>query len=163
MNRPAKGDYQSVRNFMYNHKPLGESEASWVNHEEDIITLRAGREHAWLDTGIEKILKLFHCSLLERLFGDEVSPNHVFVASELIFAAAIPNKVLQSRGLLRASTNRASRQLHYHHDDSCASHCSNIYPLPPCERRIHRSSIRNLHGHPCGCNIGILCSTVVVH
>jgi hypothetical protein len=29
------------------------------------VTLRAGREHAWLDSSIENVLKWFHCSLLE--------------------------------------------------------------------------------------------------
>jgi hypothetical protein len=66
LHRPSKGDYRSVQNFMGNRTPLiNEHEASWVKHEEDLVTLRAGREHAWLDTGIEKLLKCFHCSLLE--------------------------------------------------------------------------------------------------
>lgn len=72
LNRPSKSDYTSVRNFMHNRKPLMDPEASWVDHEEDMATLRVGREHAWLDIGIEKILKWFHCSLLERIFGDKV-------------------------------------------------------------------------------------------
>jgi hypothetical protein len=54
-----------VRNFMYLRKPLMEREASWIDHEEDMVTLRAGREHAWLDSGIERLIRWFHCSLLE--------------------------------------------------------------------------------------------------
>ena len=107
MNRPAKGDYQSVRNFMYSHKPLGESEASWVNHEEDIITLRAGREHAWLDSGIEKLLKWFHCSLLERIFGDEVSSSmNSRIPSSLYRSGREPSHPI-SRSTTRERKSRA--------------------------------------------------------
>lgn len=65
MHHPSKVDYNSVRNWMHFRNPLMEREASWVDHEEDMVTLRAGREHAWLDSSIEKLLKWFHCSLLE--------------------------------------------------------------------------------------------------
>jgi hypothetical protein len=72
LNRPSEADYQSVRNYMDNRNPFFETEAKWVRQKEDLITLRAGREHAWLDSGIEKCLKWFHCSALEHIFGDEV-------------------------------------------------------------------------------------------
>ena len=69
LNRPSKGDYGSVENYMFNHQPLLEAEGSWIYKKEDLITLRAGREHAWLDSGIEKVLKWFHCRILEvRVF-----------------------------------------------------------------------------------------------
>jgi hypothetical protein len=65
MHRPSQGDYASVLNFMENRTPLIQPEGDWVYREEDLITLRAGREHAWLDSGIEKVLKWLHCDLLE--------------------------------------------------------------------------------------------------
>ena len=65
MHRPSQGNYASVSNFMNNRKPLMQPEANWVQYEEDLVTLRTGREHAWLDSGIEKMLKWFHCDLLE--------------------------------------------------------------------------------------------------
>lgn len=65
MHHPSKGDYSSVRNFMYNHSPLIEREAAWLQYKEDMVTLRAGREHAWLDSSIEKLLRWFHCSFIE--------------------------------------------------------------------------------------------------
>lgn len=74
LNRPSDADYTSVKNYMNNRKPLLEAESTWIRKREDLITLRTGREHAWLDSGIEKLLKWFHCSALESLFGDEVCP-----------------------------------------------------------------------------------------
>ncbi|KAF2640119.1 hypothetical protein P280DRAFT_498897 [Massarina eburnea CBS 473.64] len=72
LNRPSKEDLVSVQNYMANNKPLiTKAEAAWKDLEEDVITLRGGREHAWLDSTIERLLKFFHCRLLERLFGDE--------------------------------------------------------------------------------------------
>ncbi|KAF1850160.1 uncharacterized protein K460DRAFT_273358, partial [Cucurbitaria berberidis CBS 394.84] len=57
LNHPSRADFQSVQNYMDNRQPLLEAEASWVRKKEDLITLRVGREHAWLDSGIEKLLK----------------------------------------------------------------------------------------------------------
>ena len=69
LNQPSQSDLLSVRYYMEQQKPLVEEEASWKDKEEDMIILRGGREHAWLDASIEKLLKLFHCKLLEvRLF-----------------------------------------------------------------------------------------------
>lgn len=64
-NRPAPTDYQSVGRYMDNRKPLSEEEASWIYHKEDMITLRPGREHAWLDDVVEGLLKLCHCKLIQ--------------------------------------------------------------------------------------------------
>jgi hypothetical protein len=56
-NKPATCDYQSVVNYMDYYKPLIAKDAQWINTKEDLVTLRAGREHAWLDSGIEHLLK----------------------------------------------------------------------------------------------------------
>lgn len=72
LNRPSKGDYTSVCNYMDNRQPLLEAESTWIRQTEDLITLRVGREHALLDSGIERLLKWCHCSVLEFLFVDEV-------------------------------------------------------------------------------------------
>jgi hypothetical protein len=64
-NRPAASDYQSVANYIYNREPVVEDERTWIYCKEDMITLRAGREHAWLDTGIERLLRFLHCQLIE--------------------------------------------------------------------------------------------------
>jgi hypothetical protein len=57
MNKPTSGEQCSVRNWMENVDPVCEADASFVEHKEDLITLRPGREHAWLDAGIEKVLQ----------------------------------------------------------------------------------------------------------
>jgi hypothetical protein len=72
LNRPSESDYTSVMRHMNNRKPLLEADASWVHKKEDLVTLRAGREHAWLDSGIEKCLRMIHCPAVQFVFGDEV-------------------------------------------------------------------------------------------
>jgi predicted nucleic acid-binding Zn ribbon protein len=42
---------------------LFEEESGFIYEKEDLITLRPGREHAWLDGMIERILQLFRCKL----------------------------------------------------------------------------------------------------
>ena len=58
-NKPASGDYKSVVNYMKEVEPVIQKERDWVRRLEDLITLRSGREHAWLDAGIEHLLKFF--------------------------------------------------------------------------------------------------------
>lgn len=67
-NTPADSEHRSVVNFMLNNKPLGSPEDTWVYHKEDMLTLRPGREHAFLDSTIENILRWTHCDLVEWLF-----------------------------------------------------------------------------------------------
>ena len=44
--------------------PLFEQEADFIYEKEDLITLRPGREHTWLDTVLEKGLHILRCGLL---------------------------------------------------------------------------------------------------
>ena len=42
---------------------LFEEESGFIYEKEDLITLRPGREYAWLDGMIEHILQIFRCRL----------------------------------------------------------------------------------------------------
>lgn len=79
MNHPSKADYRSVVNYLNNVKPIQKTERSFIQHKEDLVTLRPGREHAWLDGVIERILRIFHCKLVEV---GQFCP--IYVRSELI-------------------------------------------------------------------------------
>lgn len=68
LSRPARASYESVVNYVSDRKPAVFDERSWVYWKEDMVTLRPGREHAWLDTGLERILRAFHCSLIEARY-----------------------------------------------------------------------------------------------
>jgi len=57
-NRPPQRDYNSVANFVRHKKPLVEGDDDFIYRKEDLITLRPGRESAWLDAAVEKLLKL---------------------------------------------------------------------------------------------------------
>lgn len=58
-NRPASSELQSVRHYLEGVRPVHEKEREYIQHTEDLITLRPGREHAFIDRGIEKCLHLF--------------------------------------------------------------------------------------------------------
>ncbi|KAL8967089.1 MAG: hypothetical protein Q9183_003076 [Haloplaca sp. 2 TL-2023] len=59
LERPSNRDYRSVLRFMENGGgQLFEEESSWVYDKEDLVTLRPGREHAWLDGILERVLKV---------------------------------------------------------------------------------------------------------
>lgn len=81
MNRPAARDLQSVQNFMANGseedgcrvRPLLQADASFIYRNEDLITLRAGRESPWLDAFVERILKFFPCPVFRYIFCDKAT------------------------------------------------------------------------------------------
>lgn len=62
---PSTRDYASVVNWMNIEAPLFEAECAFVKEKEDLITLRPGREHAWLDAFVERTLKAFHCEFIQ--------------------------------------------------------------------------------------------------
>jgi hypothetical protein len=55
LNRPPSRDYLSVKSYFDEEAPLCNVE-SYIYCKEDIITLKPGRETAWLDAFIENVL-----------------------------------------------------------------------------------------------------------
>jgi hypothetical protein len=74
-NRPSSSEHHSVRNFINYRQPLVPSEQKFIYCKEDLITLRPGREHAWLDSSMEKVLKWMRCDLIEVSFFNTSSPS----------------------------------------------------------------------------------------
>lgn len=46
----------SVTNYLDDVTPVTKPEREYIQYEEDLVTLRPGRDHAWLDQCIEKCL-----------------------------------------------------------------------------------------------------------
>lgn len=70
-NRPPMRDQTSLRNFMENRPCLVEDEKAFAYEKEDLITLRPGRDHSFVDGFVERMLKIFHCRLLRFIFCSE--------------------------------------------------------------------------------------------
>lgn len=64
-NKPTSDEWHSVENYVWNKKQLDEKECRFIYHKEDLVTLRPGREHAWLDSSVEKMLRWLNCDLIE--------------------------------------------------------------------------------------------------
>jgi hypothetical protein len=71
-NRPPERDYNSVANFVRHKKPLLQGDDDFIYNKEDLITLRPGRESAWLDAMVEKVLKLFPRRAVKYIFCSKV-------------------------------------------------------------------------------------------
>jgi hypothetical protein len=78
-NRPGGRDYNSVKNFMWNKKPLMEGDSEFIYNKDDLITLRPGRETAWLDNFVERVLKLFPRKMVQYAFCSKVGYREDFV------------------------------------------------------------------------------------
>jgi hypothetical protein len=63
--RPTNRDYKSVRNWIHNKAPLVEEDQDYILWQEDIITLRHGREWASFDGLVEAFLHKIDCPLVQ--------------------------------------------------------------------------------------------------
>lgn len=63
-NRPQDRDYSSVKSYFDEESPLCNDE-SYIYRREDIVTLKPGRENAWLDAFVEKTLQTLSCRLIK--------------------------------------------------------------------------------------------------
>lgn len=61
MSKPSARDYQSVKNFFEEYYPVCGENEEYFRFKEDIISLKPGRENAWLDAAIERGLQ--HCPI----------------------------------------------------------------------------------------------------
>src|SRR5438045_8199699 len=64
MNKPPKHDYASVKNYFLDEVPLDAEDEYYIYHKEDIVTLKPGRENAWLDGIVERVLQKLNCCLI---------------------------------------------------------------------------------------------------
>ena len=66
LERPSNRDYESVLNFLeIDGGQLYEEDMAFIYEKEDLITLRPGREYAWLDGLLERTLKVLRCRLIK--------------------------------------------------------------------------------------------------
>jgi hypothetical protein len=89
--KPGESDRQNIGRYIYNRKCLTDEEATWIQHRDDLIVLRTGREHAWLDGIVENILKLCHCRLLAAIFRSEVD-HHSSSTKLLVYNYPVANQ-----------------------------------------------------------------------
>lgn len=68
MNKPPMRDQFSLRNYIENRRCLVESESAFAYHKEDLVTLRPGRDHSFVDALVERMLRSFHCRPLQVRF-----------------------------------------------------------------------------------------------
>ncbi|KAE8443151.1 hypothetical protein EG329_002320 [Mollisiaceae sp. DMI_Dod_QoI] len=66
-NRAPERDYESVSRYFNMTDPLCNKE-SYIYRKEDIISIKPGRENAWLDAIVERILQKISCPLIRGLF-----------------------------------------------------------------------------------------------
>ncbi|KAL8720868.1 MAG: hypothetical protein Q9225_002347 [Loekoesia sp. 1 TL-2023] len=75
MSKPAARDHLSVQNFLENGvqekgkcvRPLMQADSDFIFRKEDLVTLRPGRESAWLDAFVERFLKMINCKPVQTL------------------------------------------------------------------------------------------------
>lgn len=65
MRHPTASEYRSLRNYCDWERQISERDEEWVYCREDMVTLRPGRDHAWLDRAIETVLRLFNWKLMK--------------------------------------------------------------------------------------------------
>ena len=65
MNKPPAREQDSLRNYIENRKCLAEAESKFAYHKEDLVTLRPGRDHSFVDAFVEHLLKTFPCRPLK--------------------------------------------------------------------------------------------------
>ena len=82
MNRPPARDQRSVLSFLTTpwedaegneRPPLARADSKYIYEREDLVSLKTGRENAWLDATVERMLKYLHCRPVEWMFCSEVS------------------------------------------------------------------------------------------
>jgi len=67
INKPPMRDQLSLRNYIENRRCLVEGESAFAYHKEDLVTLRPGRDHSFVDAFVERMLRTFHCRPLQVL------------------------------------------------------------------------------------------------
>lgn len=65
LNRPQERDQCSVRSYIEKNGHLMRDDSRFAYEKEDLVTLRPGRDHSFVDGFVEQMLKTFHCRPLK--------------------------------------------------------------------------------------------------
>lgn len=77
INRPTEREYRSVASFIKHQAPLVDGEVDYIYHKSDVVTLRPGRETAWLDHAVLTMAKRLPKRLIDLLYRKNVSVHTV--------------------------------------------------------------------------------------
>ena len=86
-NRPSASEYRSVCRYIEQNKPLVPRELEYIKHKDDLVTLRPGRDHAWLDRIIERALHVlpFRFVNVSRTLPRILQPARRFQEADIYF------------------------------------------------------------------------------
>jgi hypothetical protein len=131
-NRPPERDYNSVANFIRHKKPLMQGDDDFIYNKEDLITLRPGRESAWLDATVERFLKLFPRSAVKFVFCSKVrlTINKPLQIIKLTFKG---NRRQDQRRRFVSSYQspcRSTRELHHYDNGACTVGRASLRTVP---------------------------------
>ena len=65
LNRPPERDQYSVRYYIEKNGCFIQPENRFVYEKEDLVTLRPGRDHSFVDAFVERMLRYFDCRPLK--------------------------------------------------------------------------------------------------
>ena len=77
------------------HCQLYEKEMEYIYEKADLVTLRPGREHAWLDGMIENLLKICRCRLLRVSLDDPPGRIAAYIEQQFLFVSEVALGLIQ--------------------------------------------------------------------
>lgn len=155
-NRPKTNEIGSVYNYLTDIDPVHDDEQQYILWKEDLLTLRPGRDHAWLDWGIERCLQVLQPRVpyiqvgkagLETafkllltvvrksshpVFVIETTPP-VFLGKADFYADNQRESDDRPSDILHAGANQHVRQPGHHGGDHSTAHHSDLFSLHPGE------------------------------
>ncbi|KAK5683304.1 hypothetical protein LTS10_004835 [Elasticomyces elasticus] len=98
-NRPSDSEHKSVLNHIFNVEPVHDTEVHYIYCKEDLVTLRPGRESAWLDRTIEKALRPLNCRIVRNLIPYRRAREKYRMRAKYIAAGTASSSVLLQSSL----------------------------------------------------------------
>ncbi|KAI4270248.1 MAG: hypothetical protein L6R38_007191 [Xanthoria sp. 2 TBL-2021] len=129
LNKPADRDHLSVQHFLESGyedngqklMPLMEGDNEFIYRKEDLVTLRPGRESAWLDAFVERLLKMIHCKPVQETRLKSNSPHiqyytkqrvdrlvTLIISGIMLVLLVVPTYALYRVTNIKASTTNAT-------------------------------------------------------
>jgi hypothetical protein len=117
-NKPPRRDYLSVKRYFEQVPPVCNIE-SYIYCKEDIITLKPGRESAWLDDFVEKIVQKLTCYKRIRVWPLNLSSDSLLTRDGRNYSAreSVSHRLdqqkhrdnINSRSFLKKQTQKLQR------------------------------------------------------
>jgi len=157
LNRPVGKDYDRFALYVHKAYPFHDPDKKWIYCKEDLVTLRPGREYAWLDAVVDKVLMRLNCKAVKvRDMTTFYRISTEYIEEAVLFRGHVrKNQGPGQLPSLNKVSTRLPRRFYHRCNPSHSFNSTNIHPLLSEDFKVRGSGENSVCWYSSGFYLGV--------